>query len=101
MCPLRNFTMEKRYSRSDGSAVGFDLTVAPLWQVRKQPTIHLAVEPDITERRRAEQNLTTFNATLEQKVSRRTQEGEESRPRLQAILDGTFDTVFVKDIEGR
>lgn len=75
--------------------------MAPLWQVRKQPTFYIAVEPDITERRRAEQNLTTFNATLEQKVSRRTQEGEESRPRLQAILDGTFDTVFVKDIEGR
>lgn len=75
--------------------------MAPLWQVRKQPTFYIAVEPDITERRRAEQNLTTFNATLEQKVSRQTQEGEESRPRLQAILDGTFDTVFVKDIEGR
>ncbi|CUS34135.1 hypothetical protein COMA1_11538 [Candidatus Nitrospira nitrosa] len=75
--------------------------MAPLRQVEEQSTFHIAVVQDITERRRAEQNLTTCNATLEQEVSRRTQEGVESRQRLQAILDGTSDTVFVKDIEGR
>lgn len=98
---IRNFTMEKRYFRSDGSVVWVDLTVAPLWKVGEQPTFHIAVVQDITQRKQAEQNLTTFNATLEQEVSRRTQEVEESRQRLQAILDGTSDAVFVKDIEGR
>ena len=75
--------------------------MAPLRQVEEQSTFHIAVVQDITERRRAEQNLTTCNATLEQEVSRRTREDEEIRPRLRAILDGASDTVFVKDIEGR
>ena len=98
---IRDFSMEKRYIRSDGSIVWVDLTVAPLWEVGEQPTVHIAVVQDITERKQAEQNLAQLNATLEQQVTQRTSELEASRQQLQAILDGTSDAVFVKDLEGR
>jgi PAS domain S-box-containing protein len=98
---LRDFSMEKRYVRSDGSIVWVDLTVSPLWGVGEQPNFHIAVVRDITGRKQAEQHLATLNATLEQKVAQRTSELEESRQRLQAIVDGTSDAVFIKDVQGR
>jgi PAS domain S-box-containing protein len=98
---IRDFSMEKRYFRSDGSIVWVDLTVSPLWEAGEQPSFHIAVVQDITERKQAEQNLAKLNATLEQQVAQRTSELEESRRQLQAILDGTSDAVFVKDPEGR
>jgi PAS domain S-box-containing protein len=98
---IRDFAMEKRYFRSDGSVVWVALTVSPLWEVGEQPSFHIAVVQDITERKQAEQNLATLNATLEQQVAQRTSELEESRQRLQAIVDGTSDAVFLKDLQGR
>ena len=56
---------------------------------------------DITERKRAEQNLADLNATLEQQVAQRTRELEESRELLQAVVEGTSDAVFLKDAVGR
>jgi PAS domain S-box-containing protein len=96
-----DFSMEKRYFRSDGSIVWVNLTVAPLWGAGEQPSFHIAVVQDITDRKQAEQNLAKLNTTLERQVTQRTREWEESRQRLQAILDGTSDAVFVKDLEGR
>lgn len=98
---IREFSMEKRYFRSDGSIVWVDLSVSPLWEVGGSPSFHIAVVQDITGRKQAEQGLSTVNMTLEQLVRDRTQELEESRQQLQAILDGTSDAVFLKDIEGR
>jgi PAS domain S-box-containing protein len=98
---IHDFSMEKRYFRSDGSIVWVELTVAPLWEVGEQPSFHIAVVQDITERKQAEQDLANLNDTLEQQVAQRTRELDESRQRLQAILDGTSDAVFVKDLEGR
>ena len=98
---IREFCMEKRYLRSDGSIVWVDLTVSPLWEVGEQPSFHIAVVQDSTERKQAEQNLAKLNDTLEQQVRLRTHELEESRHQLQAILDGTSDAVFIKDTQGR
>lgn len=98
---IRDFCMEKRYFRSDGSIVWVDLTVSPLWGVGEQPSFHIAVVQDSTERKQAEQKLAQLNDTLEQQVRERTRELEESRQQLQAILDGTSDAVFIKDTEGR
>jgi PAS domain S-box-containing protein len=100
-CRIRDFCMEKRYFRSDGSIVWVDVTVSPLWEFGEQPSFHIAVVQDISERKRAEQNLAKLNDTLEQRVAQRTRELEESRQQLQAIVDGTSDAVFVKALEGR
>lgn len=98
---IRDFSMEKRYFRSDGSIVWVDLTVSPLWGVGEQPNFHIAVVQDISERKQAEQNVIQLNATLEHQVLQRTHELQESRQQLQAILDGTSDAVFIKDRAGR
>jgi PAS domain S-box-containing protein len=98
---IRNFCMQKRLFRSDGSIVWVDLTVSPLWELGEQPSFHIAVVQDISERKRAEQNLAKLNDMLEQRVAQRTRELEESRQQLQAIVDGTSDAVFVKDLDGR
>lgn len=98
---IRDFCMEKRYFQSDGSIVWVDVAVSPLWEFGEQPSFHIAVVQDISERKRAEQNLAKLNDTLEQRVAQRTRELEESRQQLQAIVDATSDAVFVKNLDGR
>lgn len=98
---IPKFSMEKRYIRSNGSIVWVELTVSPLWGAGERPNFHIAVVQDITERKHAELNLAMLNATLEQQVTKRTRELEESRQQVQAILDGTSDAVFIKDTQGR
>ncbi|MFO0699235.1 MAG: PAS domain S-box protein [Nitrospira sp.] len=98
---LRGFSMEKRLYRRDRSILWVNLTVSPTWKPDEVPTFHLALIQDITARKEAEANVARLNATLEQQVAQRTRELEESRQQLQAILDGTSDAVFVKDLEGR
>ena len=80
---IRNFSMEKRYFRSDGSIVWVDLTVSPIWKVGEQPTFHIAVVQDITERKRAQEAL-------------RMTEGQ-----LTEVLKNSTAMVFMKDREGR
>lgn len=54
---IREFTMEKRYCRKDGSTVWVNLTVSPMWAPEEEPTFHIAVVEDITRRKRTEQAL--------------------------------------------
>jgi len=51
---IRDFTMEKRYFRKDGSIVWVNLTVSPMWDIGEEPTYHIAVVEDITSRKHAE-----------------------------------------------
>ncbi|MDP1580725.1 MAG: PAS domain S-box protein [Candidatus Didemnitutus sp.] len=60
---IREFSMEKRYIRKDGSFVWVLLTVSPLWEPGEEPTSHIAVVEDINERKLAE-------ATLRESVDR-------------------------------
>ena len=54
---IREFSMEKRYFRRDGSIVWVNLTVSPTWEPGEDPDYHIAIVEDITERKRAEQEL--------------------------------------------
>ena len=80
---IRNFSMVKRYFRSDGSTVWVDLTVSPMWEPGEQPTFHIAVVQDITERKRAQEALRLTES------------------RLTEILDNSTAMIFMKDPEGR
>lgn len=80
---IHRFSMEKRYVRSDGSIVWVELTVSPMWEPGKQPTFHVAVVQDITERKQAQEAL-------------RLTEG-----RLAEILDNSTAMIFMKDLKGR
>jgi PAS domain S-box-containing protein len=54
---LREFTLEKRYIRKDGSIVWVELTVSPLRAGNEALTRHIAVVKDITERKQVESQL--------------------------------------------
>lgn len=54
---IPEFALEKRYFRKDGSLVWVNLIVTPLWRLGQSPDTHIAVVHDITERKRAENEL--------------------------------------------
>jgi two-component system cell cycle sensor histidine kinase/response regulator CckA len=54
---IREFTLEKRYRRKDGTLVWVSRTVSPLWPAGAEPTTHIAVVQDITERKQLEDQL--------------------------------------------
>jgi PAS domain S-box-containing protein len=54
---IREFTIDKRYLRKDRSIVWVSLTVSPMWSLGETPDHHIAIVEDITERKRAEENL--------------------------------------------
>jgi PAS domain S-box-containing protein len=80
---LRNFSMEKRYFRKDGSIVWVDLTVSPLWKIGEQPNHHIAVVEDITERKKALEAL------------------RESEERLRSIVESARDAIVTTDTNGK
>ncbi|MBF0237707.1 MAG: response regulator [SAR324 cluster bacterium] len=54
---IREFSMEKRYLRKDGTPVWVDLNVSPMWAPGEEVSWHIAVVIDITERKLAEAAL--------------------------------------------
>lgn len=81
---LGEFTMEKRYTRDDGSLVFCNLTVAQLWDVDEESTYHLVIVNDITARKSAENQLQKINDLLGQRVSELTVELEAKTKELDA-----------------
>jgi diguanylate cyclase (GGDEF)-like protein/PAS domain S-box-containing protein len=65
---IREFSIEKRYIRKDGSVVWGNLTGSALWEPGKAPPVnlHIAVVQDITERKADEKKIQLLNAELEQ-----------------------------------
>ena len=54
---VREFSIEKRYIRKDGSIVWANVTVSATWAPEEKPSWHIAVVEDITERKSAENEL--------------------------------------------
>jgi PAS domain S-box-containing protein len=61
---IHDFSMEKRYLGPDGSTVWVNLTVSPMWKIEDQPTLHIAVIEDITERKLMEAEVKTLSGLL-------------------------------------
>ncbi len=74
-------TFESRHRRKDGLSFPVEVRVRPFWQDGRRFAVSLS--RDITERKRAEQALI------------------ESHSLLRAVIEGTSDAVFVKDLNGR
>jgi diguanylate cyclase (GGDEF)-like protein/PAS domain S-box-containing protein len=62
---IREFTMEKRYIRKDGSICWVNLTVSPMWEAGAPVDYHVAVVEDITARKHSEALLSSQMAVLE------------------------------------
>ncbi len=72
---------DSRHRRKDGTVFPVEVRIRPFeWEGRR---LSLALARDITERKRAEQALV------------------ESHGLLNAVVEGTADAVFVKDLQGR
>jgi PAS domain S-box-containing protein len=54
---IRDYDLEKRYVRPDGSVVWVNLSVVPMWRPGEPARFHMAIVQDITGRRRAEEEL--------------------------------------------
>jgi PAS domain S-box-containing protein len=79
----RDHRIEKRYRRKDGNVIWADLSSTLVPAAGSTPGFFSAVIVDITERKRAEEEL------------------RESEQRLQDIVDNTTAVVFVKDLDLR
>ena len=65
------------------------------------PQFLLGISEDITDRRHAEEQVQQLNATLEQRITERTQELDEKRKFMAAVLDTARALVVVLDSDGR
>lgn len=67
---------EKRYIRKDGSHIWVHLRTSLVRNASGKPKFFVAIATDITERRRAQDELRKLNETLEKRVAERTRELE-------------------------
>jgi PAS domain S-box-containing protein len=79
----RDYRIEKRYRRKDGHVIWADLSSTLVPATGSTPAFFATVIVDITERKRAEEEL------------------RESEQRLQDIVDNTTAVVLVKDLDLR
>ena len=69
----------------DGSVYWVATTIVPFLDEHGKPRQYVAIRADITERKRAETEITRLNAELEQRVARRTAQLEEANRELEAF----------------
>jgi PAS domain S-box-containing protein len=62
---IREFKMEKRYYRKDGSVIWVNLTVSPTWGPGEKPEYDIAVAEEITARKEAEEAQRAANEKLQ------------------------------------
>jgi PAS domain S-box-containing protein len=92
---------ETQRRSSDGRVLDVWATVTLVRDESGKPSILAMTERDITERRRAEQQVRTLNAQLEQRVAKRTHELQLSEERMAAILGATSEAIVTIDSNGK
>jgi len=61
----RQYALEKRYLRPDGSIRWVELEVVPMWPEGHDPVWHMAIIQDVTERKQAEARLREYERVVE------------------------------------
>jgi PAS domain S-box-containing protein len=109
------FKLEYRVLASDGRVVWLRDEAKIIWDEEDRPRFWQGVIFDITERKRAEEEVRRLNETLEQRVAERTlrlqaaltklEERErglrESERRFRQLFENSADALFVHDEHGR
>ena len=79
------FRAEARVRRADGAWRWITSFGDPRFTPSGEFLGHVGISPDITERKRAEEELREINRTLEQRVAERTAEAEQRADELRAL----------------
>jgi PAS domain S-box-containing protein len=93
------YTFEAVHRRRDGSEFPAEFSIFFLKYRDKEFACSFSRE--ITERKRAEEELAALNENLEKRVEERTRALRDSEARLKAILDNSPAAIYLKDLEGR
>jgi PAS domain S-box-containing protein len=80
-----HYSMEKRYVRKDGSTIWGRLNVSLVRDAEGKPDYSVGMVEDVTERKRAEEELLRLNAELEQRVLDRTAALDSANKELEAF----------------
>jgi PAS domain S-box-containing protein len=92
------FQLEKRLIRRDGSTLWVNVSVSPVMDAEGRPRSAVAVEVDITGRKRAEEELHQLNLQLENRVETRT---AQLKLAIQALKENRKRLVEVQEEERR
>lgn len=87
----------KEYRRKDGSVLPVELRTFLTRDAADRPASMWAIARDITERKQMEQALREWNATLEQRVTERTLELQDSEARFRQLADATFEGIAISE----
>ena len=99
MEPGEHTVATNTHRRKDGSC--FPVEVHITCQLVDDQKRFFTIAHDITERVRRDQEIQLLNAALEQQVEKSTKQWRQSTHLLDAVMRGTSDIVFVKDLQGR
>ena len=83
-----------------GDMFDCEITIKKMTGAQERTHFFTVIFRDITERKRAENELKRFNNELEKRVAIRTSELESSKAFLAAILDSTMDAILTIDHHG-
>ena len=99
IAPDTNIVATNTHQRKDGTQ--FPVEVHISCQIYEGRKCFFTMARDISERMRREEQIRELNAALERQVQERTQQWQDSTRLLNAVMHGTSDVVFVKDLQGR
>lgn len=64
---ILGYSLEKRAVRKDGTIMWINLTVSPLWEAGEEPSSHIAIIEDVTDKKEAELQLNkSYQMVMEQ-----------------------------------
>jgi PAS domain S-box-containing protein len=92
-------SFEKRYIRKDKEIIWVQCSVHPIEFGEDQTRYYLGMIKDITQRKRAEEEIRELNQVLEQRVEERTSELLASEKRYRMLFDQNPEPMWVFDLE--
>ncbi|MGB2727490.1 MAG: PAS domain S-box protein [Halobacteriota archaeon] len=95
------FRLENTNLHTDGRRVVLETSGVPILDASGNPLGYRGIDRDITERKRAEEELRRFSEELETKVQERTKELKKERDYTRHLIESSPDFQLTLDKDGR